>query len=91
MFQAVLTSFAGAQLFGESYGAGTPVVLALHGWRRDHQDFVATLTEPEPALDAIALDLPGFGERHLRRRCGGHPATQRRSCRCSRRCRPGWS
>lgn len=61
MFQAVLTSFAGAQLFGESYGAGTPVVLALHGWRRDHQDFVATLTEPEPALDAIALDLPGFG------------------------------
>jgi len=57
----VLTSFAGAQLFGESYGVGTPRVLALHGWRRDHLDFVATLTEPEPALDAIALDLPGFG------------------------------
>jgi pimeloyl-ACP methyl ester carboxylesterase len=56
----VLTSFAGSQLFGESYGSGTPCVLALHGWRRDHRDFTATLTSPV-ALDAIALDLPGFG------------------------------
>ncbi len=61
MFQGVLTSFAGAQLFGESYGSGTPAVLALHGWRRDHQDWAAALTQPEPALDAIAIDLPGFG------------------------------
>jgi pimeloyl-ACP methyl ester carboxylesterase len=61
MFLPVLTSFAGAQLFGESYGTGTPAVLALHGWRRDHQDFRAMLTEPLPALDAIGLDLPGFG------------------------------
>jgi pimeloyl-ACP methyl ester carboxylesterase len=61
MFQAVLTSFAGAQLFGESFGSGTPGVLALHGWRRDHSDFTATLISPPPPLDAIALDLPGFG------------------------------
>ncbi len=55
----MLTSFAGARLFGESYGAGTPWVLALHGWRRDHQDFDAVLGPP--GLDAVALDLPGFG------------------------------
>ena len=61
MFLRVLTSFAGAQLFGESYGTGTPDVLALHGWRRDHQDFRTMLTDPLPALDAIGLDLPGFG------------------------------
>jgi pimeloyl-ACP methyl ester carboxylesterase len=61
MFLPVLTSFAGAQIFGESYGTGTPAVLALHGWRRDHRDFTVTLTTPAPGLDAIALDLPGFG------------------------------
>lgn len=56
----MLTSFAGARLFGESYGRGSPSVLALHGWARDHSDFSATLTVPSE-LDAIALDLPGFG------------------------------
>jgi pimeloyl-ACP methyl ester carboxylesterase len=55
----MLTSFAGSRLFGESYGAGTPWVLALHGWRRDHRDFEAVLAPP--GIDAIALDLPGFG------------------------------
>jgi pimeloyl-ACP methyl ester carboxylesterase len=55
----MLTSFAGATLFGESYGAGTPWVLALHGWRRDHRDFDAVLASP--GIDAVALDLPGFG------------------------------
>ena len=55
----MLTSFAGARLFGESYGTGTPWVLALHGWRRDHRDFDAVLAPP--AMDAVALDLPGFG------------------------------
>ena len=34
-------------------------VLALHGWRRDHRDFDAVLAPP--GMDAIALDLPGFG------------------------------
>jgi len=39
-----------------------PVVLALHGWARSHLDFSAVLAPSgaEP-LDAIALDLPGFG------------------------------
>ncbi len=55
----MLTSFAGARLFGESYGTGTPWVLALHGWRRDHRDFEAVLAPP--GLEAVALDLPGFG------------------------------
>jgi len=55
----MLTSYAGARLFGESYGAGTPWVLALHGWRRDHRDFDAVLASP--GIDAVALDLPGFG------------------------------
>jgi pimeloyl-ACP methyl ester carboxylesterase len=32
-------------------------VLALHGWRRTSTDFGATLD----GLDALALDLPGFG------------------------------
>jgi len=56
----VLTSFAGSQLFGQAYGSGSPWVLALHGWRRDHRDFDAMLSGPPP-LDAVALDLPGFG------------------------------
>ena len=72
MFLAVLTSYAGAQLFGESYGSGTPGVLALHGWRRDHQDFAATLTRPDP-LDAIAIDLPGFGGTPLPEQVWGSP------------------
>lgn len=55
----MLTSFAGARLFGESHGAGVPWVLALHGWRRDHRDFDAVLAGP--GIDAVALDLPGFG------------------------------
>ncbi len=76
----MLTSFSTGRLFGQVYGSGTPQVLALHGWRRDHRDFAATLsgepvTAPQPSLarrpedrqlpgaplNAIALDLPGFG------------------------------
>lgn len=51
-----LTAF-GRSLFGERYGTGTPQVLALHGWGRDHRDWDAVLE----GLDAVALDLPGFG------------------------------
>ncbi|HUZ21628.1 MAG TPA: alpha/beta hydrolase [Acidimicrobiales bacterium] len=59
----MLRAFAGGRLFGESYGTGTPWVLALHGWRRTHADFDGVLGERPgtPALDALALDLPGFG------------------------------
>jgi pimeloyl-ACP methyl ester carboxylesterase len=52
-----VTTFAGGRLFGASYGSGRPWVLALHGWRRTHQDFASILD----GVDAVALDLPGFG------------------------------
>jgi pimeloyl-ACP methyl ester carboxylesterase len=53
----VLNSFGGGRLFGASFGDGQPWVLALPGWARTHRDFTAALG----GLDAIALDLPGFG------------------------------
>jgi len=53
----VLKAFASGRLFGAAYGSGRPSVLALHGWGRTHRDFDATLE----GLDALALDLPGFG------------------------------
>jgi len=57
----VLRSFAGG-LMGERFGSGPPKVLALHGWGRSHLDFSAVLAPPgSKPLDAIALDLPGFG------------------------------
>lgn len=58
----MLRAFAGGSLMGEAFGTGTPAVLALHGWARTHRDFSAVLAPSgaEP-LDAIALDLPGFG------------------------------
>lgn len=55
----MLSSFAGSRLFGQRYGMNTPWLLALHGWRRDHRDFDALLAAGE--IDAVALDLPGFG------------------------------
>jgi pimeloyl-ACP methyl ester carboxylesterase len=61
IFQAVLTSLAGSDIFGEAYGAGAPYVLALHGWARDHGDFAATLNSADSEVAAIAADLPGFG------------------------------
>jgi pimeloyl-ACP methyl ester carboxylesterase len=53
----MLQGFAAGRLFGTTFGSDRPWVLALHGWRRDHRDFVATLD----GLDAVAVDLPGFG------------------------------
>jgi len=44
-------------VFGEQTGTGAPRVLALPGWMRKRTDFAATLE----GLDALALDLPGFG------------------------------
>jgi pimeloyl-ACP methyl ester carboxylesterase len=59
---SVLHSIAGGRLVGSRFGEGTPNVLALPGWGRTHRDFDAVLAPAggEP-LDAIALDLPGFG------------------------------
>ena len=53
----MLKAFADGRLFGVTAGSGRPSVLALHGWARTSEDFAATLT----GLDAVALDLPGFG------------------------------
>jgi len=50
-------------MFGERWGEGPPTVLALHGWRRTHGDFAASLgprAEGGP-LACLAPDLPGFG------------------------------
>ena len=52
-----LKVFAGGALFGEVYGSGPPRALALHGWGRDRRDFDRVLD----GLDAVSLDLPGFG------------------------------
>ncbi|MGO9343789.1 MAG: alpha/beta fold hydrolase [Acidimicrobiales bacterium] len=59
----MLRSFAGGDLFGDQWGSGPPGVLALHGWRRTHDDFAGAIGPASPAgpCDAIAVDLPGFG------------------------------
>lgn len=53
----MLTSYAAGRLFAERLGSASPRVVALHGWRRDRHDLVASLA----GLDAVSLDLPGFG------------------------------
>jgi pimeloyl-ACP methyl ester carboxylesterase len=53
----MLKSFAGGTVFGELWGEGPPRVVALHGWGRDRNDFRKVLD----GLDALAIDLPGFG------------------------------
>lgn len=58
----MLRTFAGGRLFGTRSGDGEPRVLALHGWGRTHRDFDAVLRPVDGSeLDAIAVDLPGFG------------------------------
>jgi pimeloyl-ACP methyl ester carboxylesterase len=53
----MLTAYDNGRVFGASSGTGDPWVLALHGWQRSHRDFARTLE----GLDAVAVDLPGFG------------------------------
>lgn len=52
-----LSVMGDGSMFGRRHGSATPTVLALHGWGRDHADFDAALD----GLDALAIDLPGFG------------------------------
>ncbi len=52
-----LSSFADGSLFGTRFGSAPPRVIALHGWGRSHQDFTSALE----GLDAVSVDLPGFG------------------------------
>ncbi|MGH8980773.1 MAG: alpha/beta fold hydrolase [Acidimicrobiales bacterium] len=60
---AVLRTFADGRLFGTRTGVGPARVLALHGWGRSHRDFDAAVGPSfgGASLDAVALDLPGFG------------------------------
>lgn len=44
-------------VFAQRLGQAPPVVLALHGWGRRGRDFDLALA----GLDALAVDLPGFG------------------------------
>jgi pimeloyl-ACP methyl ester carboxylesterase len=52
-----LRAFDGGHLFGRVHGRLPARVLALHGWGRNSGDFDEILA----GLDAVALDLPGFG------------------------------
>ncbi len=56
-FRRVLKAFDDGRLFGTSHGSSPAAVLCLPGWARTHRDFDAALA----GLDAVALDLPGFG------------------------------
>ncbi len=50
-------------LFGERWGEGPVRVLALHGWRRTHDDFAGVVgpRSGPGAVGTLAPDLPGFG------------------------------
>lgn len=53
----MLKAYAAGRLFGASHGTAPAAVLGLPGWARTHRDFDAAFE----GLDAIAVDLPGFG------------------------------
>ena len=53
----MLRAFAGGAVFGEALGDPPWRVLALHGWRRTHDDFRPALA----GMPVVAVDLPGFG------------------------------
>jgi pimeloyl-ACP methyl ester carboxylesterase len=59
----MLRSLAGGEVFGEVWGTAPPRVLALHGWRRTHDDFAGVLgpSSEGGASASLAVDLPGFG------------------------------
>lgn len=54
-----LRSLVGGAIFAEVSGSGWPLVVALHGWRRDRGDMAAA-TAGLPGTVAL-LDLPGHG------------------------------
>jgi pimeloyl-ACP methyl ester carboxylesterase len=65
----MLKAFDDGRLFGATFGSGPPWILALHGWRRTQRDWTGVLD----GLDAIALDLPGFGATPLPSEPWGSP------------------
>ena len=52
-----LTALLDGALMAERIGTGTPTVVGLHGWGRSRADLLPVLA----GLDALAVDLPGFG------------------------------
>lgn len=53
----MLTTLLGGRAFAERFGEDAPQVVALHGWARSRADWSGTLD----GMNALALDLPGFG------------------------------
>ena len=53
----MLTSLLNGQVLAQRFGSEPARVVALHGWGREHGDWELVLQ----GLDALALDLPGFG------------------------------
>jgi pimeloyl-ACP methyl ester carboxylesterase len=52
-----LRSFLDGRVFGELADGPGPLVVALHGWGRDHREFTTLLS----GLPHLLVDLPGFG------------------------------
>ena len=52
-----LRSYLGGRVFGELSGGPGPLMVALHGWGRDHHDFSTSLS----GYSHLLVDLPGFG------------------------------
>lgn len=59
----MLSSYLNDRVFGTEFGREPRWVLALHGWRRTKEDFAGVLGpgNGSAAIDAVAIDLPGFG------------------------------
>ena len=53
----MLQSFCEGRLFAERTSRGPSDVVGLHGWGRSREDLVGPLT----GLNALLIDLPGFG------------------------------
>jgi pimeloyl-ACP methyl ester carboxylesterase len=53
----MLSSAIGGRLMVERHGSSPARVIALHGWGRSHADWAPIVS----GLDAVAPDLPGFG------------------------------
>jgi pimeloyl-ACP methyl ester carboxylesterase len=68
----VLRTYGDVNLFGESFGEGTPRVVWLHGWARRGEDFTLAATSlAKRGIASVALDLPGFGASPLPSHAGG--------------------
>jgi pimeloyl-ACP methyl ester carboxylesterase len=50
-------SYLDGRVFAEVAGGPGPLIVALHGWGRDHRDFQGVLSE----YPHLLIDLPGFG------------------------------